>query len=306
MTKTRKEIRDLIVDYIKDKEVTTFCDLNTTTAYNSYSIGGFDGKLRIRNEACHGLFGARLKVNSHKDHFVISGIFQRLSQYTIGGPQFNKDIIPYVEEGMFGSNSMFKDILHLITYIPDREKPEKTVIFYFNDTGKNLTPYERALVFSFFVHTRMYTENYNSVNTMLTLLQNGFTYQEAVIFSQGMGSVNSAKPSRQLPGYNTHGPFNGPSMSKCARFLFGLGPNKNAEYPKEGLYVNNPLWGMDNLPDVFFDGTGKPPPSRVSGVFSNYPVAVKDKFEYTPANSTDGLMKSLRSFIDNYKRIYVK
>ncbi len=145
----RKEIADSLLAFVsKQSDVKSFSVTGHVAAYMLSYVPG--DTLKLPSMGCHSSFANNFHRRSHKSYATVSGLFQSLKFYNSG--EYLEDMVKYAEEGFFGPNSMYKDIHHLITYLPDKKRPEMSLFFYLNDTGKDISKYERALVFNFFTH----------------------------------------------------------------------------------------------------------------------------------------------------------
>jgi hypothetical protein len=269
---------------------------NSACHVRKYPLGMvFDEDDHLESWACHYDLGTELTVTSHKKHFIVNNLFHN----SISNDTALKLIDIYKKTMFSTENSSFKDVSGLFTLVVNDTQPHKSVFFYFNDLDRDLTPFERAQCFNFFLMSRIFTEHYECVEGFLDLIDNGFSFEEAAVFGHYINSNST------LPYYNTHWALNGPSIGECARWVFRLGPNPDKNYKNSGLYVNSDLWAMNGIPTLWFDGSGKVKDEPVLGVFGRYSIN-KSRLEYDPVSNTVTRIQSLRSFLDNYRKEYIK
>lgn len=296
MTPVRQQVYESVKAWVNSEPFNKHY-FNSACHVKKYPLGMvFDGEDYLESWPCHYVLGSELTVDSHKKHFIVNNLFHSsLSNDTVSR------LIDIYKQTMFSTeNSSFKDVVGLFTLVVNEKSPKKSVFFYFNDLGRDLTPFERAQCFNFFLMSRTFTEHHGCTEAFLELMDSGFTFEEATVFSSHLYSKGY-----HLPYYNTHWALNGPSMSECARWIFRLGPNPEVKYKISGLYVNSDLWSLDTVPDISFDGSGVKKNEPVVGVFGKYTIN-KDRLTYVPESNTVSRIQSLRSFIDNYRKEYIK
>lgn len=295
MTPVRQQVYESVKAWVNSEHFNNHY-FNQSCHVKQYPLGMvFDEDDHLESWACHYDLGSGLTVASHKKHFIVNNLFHSSISNDI-----SLRLIDIYKKTMFSTeNSSFKDVAGLFTLVVNDTQPHKSVFFYFNDLGRNLTPFERAQCFNFFLMSRVFTEHYPCVDGFLDLIDNGFSFEEAVAFGRCINSNHT------LPYYNTHWALNGPSINECARWVFRLGPNPDGGYKNSGLYVNSDLWNMNNIPTLWFDGSGKVKVEPTIGVFGLYHIN-KNRLEYTPVSNTVTRIQSLRSFLDNYRKEYIK
>jgi hypothetical protein len=261
--------------------------------YDDVQLGFSSKTLSLKAEVCHSTLSSDLTTTTHKKCALVNSIFDQLNR------DLAAELTPIVEKHLFSADSMFGDVHHLVTFVPNQTNPQHSVFFYTNDTGENISTYERALIVNLFIFSRFFTEHKRAVPSFLSLYKKGFSFEESIIFSDFYSGI------KNYPEYSTHWAFNGPSIPLCARFLFRLGPDKEKEFFNTGLTVNDKLWGDKSLPFFKFDGGGFVEQNRiVRGVFGTY-TTNSNEFSYKKASEV-GRDLSLRSFLDYYKKEFIK
>ncbi len=297
MSPERQKIYDSVKKYISTERFNEQC-FNGACHVRSFYLGkDLDESVLLDTWACHYDLGSGLTTKSHKDKFIVNNLFH----YSISNDTTLKLIDIYKNTMFSAENSSFKDVVNLFTIVVNENHPSRSVFFYHNDLGRDLTPFERAQCFNFFLMSRLFTEHHRRTDNFLDLIENGFSFEEASVFSSWL------ETKTPLPYYDTHWGLNGPSIRACARWIFRLGPNPkpSKEYSHSGLYVNDSLWSMGEVPILFFDGSGIIKSEPEKGVFGLYNIG-RGKLQYEPESKTVTRIQSLRSFLDNYRKEYIK
>lgn len=285
----RQEYHDFFKQQLSLEEVRLSMRRNDSCLYSTYQ--GM-AKLVLGANACHYSLGDSLTTKSHQKWPIVNNLFRHTLKDT-------GKLLDIYKKTLFNPEySLFKDILPFITLVECEEDPTYSVFFYLNDSGRDLTNFERSQVMSFFLFSRLFTEHHYYKDKFLEMWDSGlFSFEECSIFCFDPGKEHN------LPCYSTHWAFNGPDVLHCYSWLFRIGPNKNADHKESGLYVNNNLWANLKASNTKFDGSGTSKDELHQGVFGRYQITNKLTYE---KEEDVGRLKSIRSFLDNYKKEYVR
>lgn len=283
MTPERQKLYDKFYEEINNKD---FCNKWWTEAcYYGNSPNA------LKSNVCHYSLGDSLTTETYKTNPLVNNVFH-------SGNEYAADLLSILKETLYNPlYSLFKDILPFITLVENKVDPRYSVFFYLNDSGRNLTNFERAQVMSFFLFSRIFTEHNHHNHNFIKLWNSGiFTFEECSIFQYFL------EKAYRLPRYDTHWAFNGPSIGHCYNWLFRIGPKDTKNHTESGLYVNDKLWCKNKAVKLFFDGSGKVTGDWEYGSLGRYNL--NQKLTYSPMSEV-GLEQSLRSFLDNYRKEYV-
>lgn len=291
---TREFVTDLVRRTVSAENLRSL-EFNGAATGQGYVYESSD-RVWFDSRACHSYL-SDLRLKDLKDHALVNPLFF-YSKCTKG---LEPRLIPIIKNHILSDTSMFKDIVKFVTLV-EHEDPYLTCFFALNDTEADFTPYEKSLLINFFIFMRMFTEytHVAYIKDVIESVESGIlNFEEASIFMRAKHYNNT------LPSYDTHWAFNG-GITKAARFLFRLGPNKEGHLASHGLTVNNRLWQIEGLPEVYWNPQAKTGKSKITGMLSTYEFDSKFTYEPQKSDSFEDKLRSIKSFIDAYKQEYVK